>query len=150
MSRLLLLVLLCQIFGTFSNTTRVVPYWNRRSKVEVTLIAEENTGLSLEDIYDNFQDLFNDYGRRYGLPFTKRNLHRVEDFKSPKETPMAKFEAYGVDCAQFQNFLQEIRASNYRLKFAHIKCDNMSFSICKIFRCPESEFNGLERYICQH
>ncbi|CAJ0597096.1 unnamed protein product, partial [Cylicocyclus nassatus] len=149
MSRTLLIVLIFQLENVQELFCQRNRFWIQGGKVEVTLVAEENTGHSLEDTYDGFLDLFYAYGRENKINFNRRNLKRKNNFGSTygSKSIMAKYQAYNIDCNKFQSFLQRIRAWEYRLKFIHVRCDRMSFAICMVFSCPESEFRGLETMI---
>ncbi|KAL6739203.1 hypothetical protein Aduo_012680 [Ancylostoma duodenale] len=100
----------------------------------------------LEDMYDEFDEVFNEFGKLHKIYFHKRNLERDEKFPH-QGLSMAKYGVRGADCLEFQQFLLELRPQKYHLKYAHVDCGRMSFSICLAFSCPKDDFHFTSRYM---
>ncbi|EYC44729.1 hypothetical protein Y032_0452g1700 [Ancylostoma ceylanicum] len=119
------------------------PHWSTANTMEVILEADrEYNKEDLENMYDEFDDLFDAFAKRNGTHYTKRDLQRDETFYQYGRT-MTKYGVHGADCQQFQKFLLELRPQKYHLRYAHVRCGRMTFSVCLAFSCPNDPFKNV-------
>ncbi|KAK6744718.1 hypothetical protein RB195_011437 [Necator americanus] len=107
--------------------------------VEVTLAGEHtSSNYSRHNSFDDFFELFDEFAEQQGIHFNKRNFREIE--ANINGFPVSKFGLRGVDCEQFRQFLNGIKAQKYHLQYASVKCGPMTFSFCMAFSCSPVDF----------
>ncbi|RCN26758.1 hypothetical protein ANCCAN_27515 [Ancylostoma caninum] len=118
------------------------PHWSTANSMDVILESErEYNKENWETMYDDFDELFDAFAKRQGSHFNKRNLQRDEGFYQ-YDVPKAKYGVHGADCMEFIKFLLDLRPQKFHLRYAHVRCGRMTFSLCLAFSCPNYGFNN--------
>ncbi|VDK53904.1 unnamed protein product [Cylicostephanus goldi] len=133
MFRLLLLVLLCQIYESSSDDSS---HWPHIQKVEVTIIG--NYYMPEEEVKEHIYN----YGQRHGLSDEEMQVHLVEKCGNDSLSPK-RFEVHVTQCNDFRKYLLHAGRFMHDLKMIHVKCDHAHYAHCLKSICKETDYVDL-------
>ncbi|CAJ0596614.1 unnamed protein product [Cylicocyclus nassatus] len=140
----LLPILLYMILG---QSLGEVFQWTERDKVEIIIKFKDYARMSKTG---NIGKLLGDYGNKYGLHWDEMDVTEGERCKN--ETGLERYQAYIMDCNEFQKYLYSLKPRRYNIEMVHVICDRIAATICMARSCSPSEYKkmAIDSYDCVH
>ncbi|KAL6725821.1 hypothetical protein Aduo_007849 [Ancylostoma duodenale] len=134
MLRFILLLALCQVASQ---------YHLKPGRVMIVVLEMEHGRYrDIEDLYEDIERIFHDFGAANNYRFNRWTLKRVEAHDS-NGILRAKYELNNLSCLEFQDFLLTVKSNRYHLRNLHVFCGSFSFTLCMAFECPEDTFPNI-------